>query len=109
MMKKLYFILLIFFSSPAFSQFHSTPPEEVVSLFPNPAKSTLWINVNSKDITTNDFSVYNIIGEKLNLSPEKEEEGKFSIGVDNLPAGYYLLVIENESLKLAKTVKFIKK
>ena len=109
MMKKLYFILLILFSYPAFSQFNYefSPPEKIISLYPNPAKSTLWVKVNHTDITTNDLSVYNIIGEKLNLSPEKEEDGKFSIDVDDLPGGYYLLVVENKALQVAKTVKFI--
>lgn len=109
MMKVIYFIVFLLISSPAFSQYSFDPPKEVVKLYPNPAKSTLWIKVDNEDITSSDLSVYNIIGNKLNLSPAKEEDGKFSIDVEDLPAGYYLLVVENKSLKLTRTIKFIKK
>jgi hypothetical protein len=109
MMKAIYFIIFLFISSPAFSQLSFDPPEEALIIYPNPAKSTLWIKIDNKEIATKDLSVYNIIGDKLNLSPEKEEDGKFSIDVEGLPAGYYLLVVENKSQQFTKTLKFIKK
>jgi hypothetical protein len=108
-MKAIYFIIFLFISSPAFSQYNFDPPKEAIILYPNPAKSTLWVKIDNNKIVSTDLSVYNIIGDKLNLSPEKEEDGKFSIDVEGLPAGYYLLVVENKPQQFTKTLKFIKK
>ncbi|MGK7392085.1 MAG: T9SS type A sorting domain-containing protein [Candidatus Cyclobacteriaceae bacterium M2_1C_046] len=109
-MRVVYFIILLFFlSGPAFGQFTTEPEKEKISFYPNPATTTLYVKVPDKNITSENIHVYNIIGNKLDLTVSKQEERKFSIEVENLPAGYYLLVIENKETQFTKTVKFLKK
>lgn len=109
-MKILYFVILIFFlSGSAHAQLSTEPVKADISLYPNPATSTLWIKITNKKVKQEDIHVYNIIGNKLDLKAVKTEEGNFSIEVEGLPAGYYLLVIENEETHFTKTIKFLKK
>ena len=109
MMGKLYFILFFLISFNSFGQFNTEPVKKEISIYPNPAKSTLWINIDNKDIRAENISVYNIIGHQLPLQASSTEEGRFTIDINDLPSGYYLLVVEKESIQYAKTIKFLKK
>lgn len=113
MVKGVYFILLLIISLPGYSQLShaklTDPIKKEISLYPNPAVSTLWVNIDNKIIVSDNISVYNVIGNELDLQVKRSDDGKFMIDVSQLPAGYYLLVVENKDAQFARTIKFLKK
>lgn len=109
-MRGIYFIIVLFFmAGPTFGQFPTDPEKTTLSLYPNPATTTLWVKTTNDKIVPENIRVYNVIGNQLDLTINKVEDGNFTVEVEDLPSGYYLLVVENKETHFTKTVKFLKK
>jgi hypothetical protein len=70
--------------------------------YPNPVSSVLNINA-AKNITSEDISVYNILGQKININANTSAN-LISLDFSSLTQGIYLLVVENENLKFVTKV-----
>ncbi len=78
-----------------------------LALYPNPAKNTLTISVNSYEYSNLKISIYDIRGafilsESVKLSPGKNEN---QINISELPAGLYLSKIEGKNIN--RTLRFV--
>jgi hypothetical protein len=78
-----------------------------LALYPNPARNTLTISVNSLEYSNLEISIYDIKGvfiksESLLLAPGKNDN---SINISELPAGLYFCKITNENFN--QILKFI--
>jgi len=68
-------------------------------VFPNPFDQELTIELKSKQ--SNDFSIYNIIGEIVTSGTLNSQVN--TIDLSSLGPNVYILNIENESIRLIKT------
>lgn len=73
--------------------------------YPNPVRNMLNISANNVDLAGAEFSVYSILGEKLNLSTTRSSSIA-SINFSDLVPGIYILVIKNDFVHY--TTKIIK-
>jgi len=77
-----------------------------VTIYPNPAKDVLNINMAGELGTSTNFTVYNSIGQmidKVNVTSQED----LSIDTSNYSVGVYIIKIEKEGS--VKTLQFIKK
>ncbi len=77
------------------------------SVFPNPTKGQLFLNIEADDFQTAEIIVYNKIGKEV-IRTQASAKGKIQIsGIQDLPAGAYFIQIvpSNQS---SQTLKFIK-
>lgn len=77
-----------------------------ISIFPNPTKGMLSINITHCDIKNNNsFTVYNLSGNQL-FNGNMQGSGEFSIDMSEYIAGIYILVLvsgeEKTSYKIIK-------
>ncbi len=69
---------------------------EGITVYPNPAKEKIYVNINAPVVADYEISIYNIEGQKVYNSFEKElQYGKIEIPTLNLAKGTYQLVINN--------------
>ena len=83
--------------------------QNVVKLYPNPARNFLTVSIHNTTLKSPQVGVYSIIGSKMNIDIEAREDNAFSLDIRNLPTGYYLLVIKDSEAKFNKTYKFLKR
>ncbi len=81
----------------------SKQSKQVVTVFPNPAKNTLYFNLSSVSQNTNYVIVTDIIGSEL----INEKTTTNSINIEKLKPGVYFISIKTEEGTFTKT-KFIK-
>jgi len=77
-----------------------------IEIYPNPAGDELYINCESLKGIQSEFSIYNVIGEKI-LSGDLATDKKTStLDISSLPAGAYVLVVsssvKNYTVKVMK-------
>jgi hypothetical protein len=82
-----------------------------VEVFPNPAIDNVFVRIESTEFEKVDFELFNIIGTSMKIDIEELEKDYFRIGIKELPAGYYLLMVKdpvkrfNQAFKIHKTNK----
>ena len=84
-----------FVSLTPLSEGDADPSDDVISLYPNPAQTTITINTFSDNTGTAAISVFNLTGQKL-ISEERENAigtNAHEINVSSLPAGIYVMEI----------------
>jgi hypothetical protein len=74
---------------------------DAVSIFPNPAKSSIRLK-NSSDLNISSIKITNMIGKEVFTSKFTKPE----IDISNLNSGIYILTIQSENK--SKNIKFIK-
>ena len=80
--------------------------ENEVRVYPNPAKETIQVTINHMTLEHPEITLHTIIGNKVQVEAEKISENSYKFSIDNLPDGYYLVVIrENEFRKAFKFLK----
>lgn len=73
-----------------------------IKAYPNPVSSVL--NINAKNnIRSEDISVYNILGQRINLNANTSAN-LISLDFSSLTQGIYLLVIKNDNLKFVTKI-----
>ncbi len=82
-----------------------------IDVFPNPAVENIFVRIDSHELGKVDFELFNIIGTSIKIETEEIEKNYFRIGVKELPAGYYLLMVKdpvkrfNQAFKIHKANK----
>ena len=74
-----------------------------MKLFPNPTSTSLNVAIASDRALTLNFDIFNVLGELTPISNIQKSVGygdnEFSIAVQTLPAGMYLLMVRGEKVK----------
>ena len=85
-----------------------------IDLYPNP--TTDFLNITLVNLATFDKAVvnptlilYNIIGNTIDMKPQKTDNYHYRFNVSDLAPGYYLLAVKDPQAKFNKTFKFLKK
>lgn len=81
-------------------------PDEIWTLFPNPASGYLSIKTDEIDLSGGQFELYNISGQKF--EPVFSEYKEYSVVLDlkELPSGQYTIVYKNKNM--IRAGKFIR-
>jgi hypothetical protein len=77
-----------------------------VKVYPNPAKETVNVEINSAVVGKLSVEVINMLGQKV-VATQSVADHKASINVAELPAGAYLVDAYRDGVKIA-TTRFIK-
>ena len=80
-----------------------------VELFPNPVVSHLFIEIYHSDLKNPTFELHNIIGNEFDIEVEELGPMKYRISMEAMGAGYYFLVVQDESTRFKQAYKFLKK
>lgn len=75
-----------------------------VTVYPNPAKNTLNINLGNEIVGETNFNLFDIQGRKV--VTKKSSNTSEILNIENLSKGIYLLTIDNNNAQ--KTIKIIK-
>ena len=110
-------VSVLFFGEVAFAQsseVSASQPEKIdfsksVSLFPNPATEYVHIKLGSLNANHVKLTMYNLIGNEVQIETEVMEEHEVRIRVKDLSTGYYLLAVRDEQVQFRGTYKFLKR
>ncbi len=80
-----------------------------VSLFPNPTVDFLQVKIENSKLTDAKITLYNVIGNPVEVNIREDDDNTFVIDVADLPAGYYFLAIRDEKTFFRETYKFVKR
>ena len=80
-----------------------------VDIYPNPTVDILHIKISNSSLTNPVIKLYNIIGSFVEVSVDKLEDDIFTIDVQQLRAGYYMVSIEDEGTQFTELYKFLKR
>ena len=80
-----------------------------IEIYPNPAVDYINIEIRESKLVETRIVLHNIIGNKIEIHPEKITDNKFRIDVKELPPGYYLLSIKDPVIDFNRTYKFLKR
>jgi hypothetical protein len=83
--------------------------ENKIEIYPNPSVDFLVVTIEKSTLVDPKIIVHSIIGNKMEVTSQNIEPNKFSVDVKNLPAGYYLVAIKDETTGFSKTYKFLKR
>lgn len=111
-------VLILFFTAGlAFSQDQPQTGEisqerdmsRSVHIFPNPAVEYVHIQVNEFLSSEIKLAVHNILGNKMETETEVVNDHELRVRVKDLPTGYYLLAVKDNTSKFRGTFKFLKR
>lgn len=80
--------------------------EQRVEVYPNPAIDFLNIDIKSEDLVQIQFEVYDIIGNTIQIAPEKLTQNKYRVPVRDLHSGYYMLIVRDPYSRYRQIFKF---
>jgi len=83
--------------------------KNVVSLFPNPATEYIQVKIVNSTLEEPKVTLYNVLGNPVEVTLREEEEGIYNVDISSLPAGYYFLAIRDEKTYFRETYKFVKR
>lgn len=83
--------------------------ENRIQIYPNPSIDFVRVTIEESNLVNPIIVVHSIIGNRLEVVSEKLSNDEFKVDVKNLPAGYYLLAIKDESTGFSQTYKFLKR
>ena len=81
----------------------------VVKLFPNPSVDYIQVEIKNSTLQNPKLTLYNIIGNPIDIEIEQKEGDLFEIQVKDLAPGYYLIAIKDEQTFFGETYKFVKR
>ena len=81
--------------------------ENLFILFPNPAKSSITLQLNEAYKEIVQVEIYNLLGQKVNELMPNSMSSSIIIDVTNLKTGTYLLVLKQSEITIGKS-KFLK-
>ncbi len=79
---------------PLPSQVQKLETNGTISIYPNPAHNFIYIIDKNKNLSQRMFSVYNTIGQKMNVE-SSQNLNTVEIKIENLPNGIYYLLYNN--------------
>ena len=74
--------------------------KEVLSIYPNPAKDRVIINMNNPAETKSDLTIFNMNGQKL--YQQSFNGNHTEVDLKGWAKGIYFIKIENENLRLIR-------
>ncbi len=80
-----------------------------INFYPNPATEILNVTVSSGSIDRTAVEIFNIIGNKIDVSIEQVSGSELRINIDNLTPGYYLLAVRSQNARTSQSYKFLKR
>lgn len=85
-----------------------------IDMYPNPTTDFLNITLSNletieKSLVNPTLILHNIIGNTIDIKPQKIDNYHYRFNVSDLAPGYYLLAIKYPLAELNKTFKFLKK
>ncbi|MFY8187277.1 MAG: M43 family zinc metalloprotease [Flavobacterium sp.] len=86
-------------STPAFELIHG------LNVYPNPAQSTLNIDIKSSDLLPENYVIYNALGQRI-VNKTVENNVDLSIDISGFTNGVYFIQITREGE--SKTLQFVK-
>ena len=97
------------FAQSDFPEFGQSQLENRIELYPNPAVDYINIEIKESRLVETHIVLHNIIGNEIEIMPEKITENKYRLDVKDLQPGYYLLSIKDPVSDFTKTYKFLKR
>lgn len=101
------FILIVCFASYSQDVSNTSQLDLTVRVYPNPVSDILMIQFEDASSETL-FELNSMIGNRVNIVPEKIANGKYKIPVKNLATGYYFLIVKDQKRRFNKAIKFLK-
>ena len=80
-----------------------------IQIYPNPGVDFVKVTIEESNLVDPRIVVHSIIGSRVEVATEKTDSDNFTVNVKDLPAGYYLLAVKDESTGFSKTYKFLKR
>jgi len=80
-----------------------------VEVFPNPAVDYVHLRIEQADVAKIQFSVHNIIGNKMEVESELLNDHELRVRVKDFAIGYYLISVKDTESNLSGIIKFVKK
>jgi len=80
--------------------------KNVVEFFPNPAINYLNVEIKNSDLVKVEFEIYDIIGNRIKVDPERITKYKFKIPVSELHVGYYMLIVKDPYSRYKAVYRF---
>lgn len=80
-----------------------------IDIYPNPTVDFLHVKITNSKLINPIIKLYNIIGSSIEVEVEKLENDIYSIDVNDLRPGYYLLSIEDNNTQFNELYKFLKR
>lgn len=92
----------------------ATHPERItnpksISIYPNPAVDYVDVNLDNLPADKIKLTVYNIIGNEIQVESEVIDPHKIRLRVKEFAAGYYLVALRDEETNFKGTYKFLKR
>lgn len=83
--------------------------ENQIQIYPNPSVDFLKVTIEKSNLVDPKIVVHTIIGNRLNLDSQETGMNEFTVDVKNLPPGYYLIAVKDETTGFSETYKFLKR
>lgn len=83
--------------------------ENRIQIYPNPSVDFLKVTIVESSLVDPKIVIHSVIGSKLHVNIEKSGTNEFKVDVKNLPAGYYLVAVKDETTGFSETYKFLKR
>ena len=80
-----------------------------ISVYPNPAVDYVDINLDRLSAHKVRMTLYNIIGNKIEVETEVMDEHRVRIRIKDFASGYYLVALRDEETNFKGTYKFLKR
>ncbi len=80
-----------------------------IELYPNPSIKYLFVEIKNSTLTDVEFEMHSIIGTRITVDYEEIGEFKYRIPVEELNAGYYFLLIKDNTERFNRAFKFVKR
>ena len=80
--------------------------ENTISLYPNPAKEELWVNLGELSNVGGNISIYNMLGQEITQKVLKDGEKQLRFNVADYQNGLYYLTIKTKGNR-AITKRFV--
>jgi len=94
--------------SMPYSQEDQATTKNKIEIFPNPAVDYIYVKIHNSELENVEMELFNIIGNSLALDLEEIEKNSYRIKVEDLPPGYYLLMIKDPIQRFNQAFKFHK-
>jgi hypothetical protein len=86
-----------------------TDPIKQVQVYPNPAVEFLSLKFEAPQAKKIKLTVYNILGNTLEVETEVVDEYEIKLKVKDLATGYYFVSVRDDQAALRGTYKFLKR
>lgn len=78
-------------------------------IYPNPATDYINIEVKEPELMEADIKLYDIIGNRIQVTAEEISKNKYRLEIRELPMGYYVLIINDPLSRFKTAYKFSKR